>query len=65
MADAIALMGELPREVFDGSKQPRYTKRRAALSELELRLLKRLPLDAAAVTAKDAQIDPSLQSRLV
>lgn len=68
VAGAIALMGEIPRAVFDGSKPPRYSKRRGTLSELELRLLRTLPLDAAATASKLASaqvLDPGLQARLV
>ena len=68
IAGAIALMGEIPRAVFDGSKAPRYTKRRIALSEQELRLLRTLPLDTAATASKlkaAQQLEPALQARLM
>jgi integrating conjugative element protein (TIGR03761 family) len=68
VAGAIALMGEIPRAVFDGSKAPRYTKRRVVLTESELRLLRTLPLDAAATSGRfeSAQaLEPELQARLM
>lgn len=68
VAGAIALMGEIPREVFDGSVQPRYTRRRIKLSEAELRLLQNLPLDPAATSARAGSgtpLDLALQERLV
>lgn len=44
---AVALFGELPREVFNGSIVPRHTRRRLDLSEQELRLLNEVPLAGA------------------
>ncbi|CAD5366554.1 Integrating conjugative element protein [Rubrivivax sp. A210] len=44
---AVALFGELPREVFNGQVMPRHSRRRLDLSEEELRLLDAVPLAGA------------------
>lgn len=44
---AVALFGELPREVFNGQLTPRHSRRRLDLSEEELRLLDEVPLAGA------------------
>lgn len=66
VAGAIAVMEEIPREVFDGTVKPRYSKRRMKLTEAELRLLRNLPLDPAAARAREGtRLDPGLEDRLV
>lgn len=42
----VALFGELPRKVFTGAQAPRHTRRRAKLSDAELRLLEQASLTA-------------------
>ncbi len=49
---AVALFGELPRKVFTGTEAPRHTRRRAKLSELELRLLEQASLAAVDEAAR-------------
>ena len=49
---AVALFGELPREVFNGSVMPRHSRRRLDLSDEELRLL-----DAVPLAGSDGQLD--------
>ena len=44
---AVAIFGELPREVFNGQVSPRHSRRRLDLSEEELRLLDAVPLAGA------------------
>lgn len=41
---AVAIFGELPREVFNGATAPRHSRRRLDLSEQELRMLDEVPL---------------------
>jgi integrating conjugative element protein (TIGR03761 family) len=45
---AVALFGELPREVFTGAEAPRHSQRRVRPTEPELRLLRAAPLDFPA-----------------
>ena len=40
----VALFGEVPRRVFTGAETPRHTRRRAKLTEAELRLLEQASL---------------------
>ena len=47
VAAAVALFGELPREVLTGASAPRHTRRRVRPTEAELRLLQQAPLTAA------------------
>ena len=42
----VALFGELPRKVFTGAEAPRHTRRRAKLTDAELRLLEQASLTA-------------------
>ena len=42
---AIALFGEVPREVFSGQQVPRHSQRRTALTPAELRLLQQVALN--------------------
>lgn len=44
---AVALFGELPREVFNGAVAPRHSRRRLDISDAELRLLDEVPLAGA------------------
>jgi integrating conjugative element protein (TIGR03761 family) len=44
---AVAIFGELPREVFNGQLVPRHSRRRLDLSDDELRVLNELPLAGA------------------
>lgn len=44
---AVAIFGELPREVFNGQVMPRHSRRRLDLSDEELRLLDAVPLAGA------------------
>ena len=41
---AVALFGQVPREIFTGQVLPRHTKRHTRRSEAELRLLREVPL---------------------
>ncbi len=43
----VALFGEVPRNVFTGAEAPRHTRRRAKLTDAELRLLEQASLSAA------------------
>ncbi len=43
---AVAIFGECPRDVFNGDKQPRHTRRHVAMSEEEYNLLNSVPLAA-------------------
>lgn len=54
---AVALFGELPREVFNGQLMPRHSRRRLDLSEEELRLLDAVPLAGA-----DAQLEAATEA---
>ena len=59
IAAAVALFGELPREVFNGSLMPRHSRRRIDLSDEELRLLDEVPLagpDAALEAATESLV---------
>ena len=44
---AVAIFGELPREIFNGSTSPRHSRRKLDLSAEELRLLDEVPLAGA------------------
>ena len=53
---AVALFGELPRDVFNGDLTPRHSRRQLDVSAEELRLLNEVPLagdDAQLATATD------------
>lgn len=50
---AVALFGELPREVFNGQVMPRHSRRQMEVSAEELRLLDEVPLAGA---------DPALEA---
>lgn len=50
---AVALFGELPREVFNGQITPRHSRRQLDVSAEELRLLSEVPL---------AGVDPELEA---
>jgi integrating conjugative element protein (TIGR03761 family) len=50
---AVAVYGEVPREVFTGKLRPRHSRRRERLSEPELRLLSALNLGVPAAAAPD------------
>jgi len=52
---AVAIFGELPREVFNGTVMPRHSRRRLDLSEEELRLLDEVPLVGADPVIEEAQ----------
>jgi hypothetical protein len=45
---AMALFGEVPREIFTGAEAPRHTRRRGRLSDAELKLLQQASLGADA-----------------
>jgi integrating conjugative element protein (TIGR03761 family) len=45
---AVALFGEVPREVFTGEEVPRHSQRRVTLSAAELRLMRQVSLGADA-----------------
>ena len=49
---AVALFGEVPRQIFTGAVLPRHTKRHIRRSNAQLRLLEQVPL--SAVDQKDA-----------
>lgn len=54
----VGIFGEVPREIFVGQIQPRHSKRRAHLSEQELRVLQEValsPADSASVDVTDEQ----------
>jgi integrating conjugative element protein (TIGR03761 family) len=44
---AVALFGEVPRDVFTGTNAPRHTRRRVRPTEAELRLLRQASLNVA------------------
>lgn len=44
---AVAIFGELPREIFNGSTSPRHSRRKLDLTAEELRLLDEVPLAGA------------------
>ena len=44
---AVAIFGELPRDVFNGAATPRHSRRRLDLSDQELRMLDEVPLAGA------------------
>jgi integrating conjugative element protein (TIGR03761 family) len=58
---AVALFGEVPREIFTGEEAPRHTLRRAQLSAGELRLLREATLSLQVEDspgATDAHLSP-------
>ncbi len=50
---AVAIFGELPREVFNGKVKPRHSRRKLVLTEQELRMLDEVPLTG---------VDPALEA---
>jgi hypothetical protein len=50
-------LGEIPKNIFVGKKQPRHTKRRVDLTEAELRLLDQVPLADEAANTGNAATD--------
>lgn len=49
------LLGELPRDVFVGSRAPAYSKRRVSLTQDELHFLESVPLDGGYVDGSAAE----------